>query len=72
MQLNEVVDLKGVGMALVGIPNQVRRHPEVGFGEAFLSSEKIGNPGNHVRGELRLNEPGGTPRRGQSQEGIGV
>jgi len=41
MRSNKVVDLKGVGMALVGIPNQVRRHPVAGFGTALLFSERV-------------------------------
>lgn len=72
MRLNKVENLTEVGMALVVVPNQVRRHPLVGLSTVFVSSERTGVLGNHVRGEFRLNELGGRPRRGESQEGIGA
>lgn len=69
MRSNEVADLMGVGMALVGIPNQVRRHPVVGSNPALLFSERLVGSGNRVRGEFRLNGLGGRPRRGKRPRG---
>lgn len=69
MRSNEVANLTGVGMALVGIPNRIRRYPEVGTGSALLFSERNGTPGKHVRGEFRLNGFGGRPRRGEKPRG---
>jgi hypothetical protein len=69
MRSNEVANLMGVGMALVGIPNRIRRHPEVGTGALLLFSERVGVSGKHVRGEFRLNEFGGRPRRGEKPRG---
>jgi hypothetical protein len=69
MRSNEVANLMGVGMALVGIPNQIRRHPEVGTGALPLFSERFGVSGKHVRGEFRLNGFGGRPRRGEKPRG---
>jgi len=59
MRSNEVEDLKGVGIALVVVPNQVRRHPEVGFGSVCVFSERHVGSRNRVRGGRKPNGLGG-------------